>query len=113
MESSTLTALAQPNRLRIVELLRERPRSVAEITERLSLGQPQVSKHLRVLSEAGIVQAKRVAQMRIYQLQPQPFQELEAWLGTFRPTWNDRMDTLEEYLNTLRPGHPSRGSKKR
>jgi DNA-binding transcriptional ArsR family regulator len=101
MNTSTLTALGEPNRMRIVELLRDRPHSVGEITKRLALGQPQVSKHLRVLINAGIVEAKPVAQRRIYQLQPEPFAELESWLGTFRPTWEDRLDTLEDYLRQL------------
>jgi DNA-binding transcriptional ArsR family regulator len=94
----TLSALAEPHRLRIVELLRERPRAVGEITRRLRLRQPQVSKHLQVLSRAGIVEARPMAQRRVYRLRPAPFEELDAWLGTFRPTWNDRLDALEDYL---------------
>ncbi len=113
MNTSTLTALGEPNRMRIVELLRDRPHSVGEITERLAIGQPQVSKHLRVLSEAGIVEAQPVAQRRIYQLQPEPFAELENWLGTFRPTWEDRLDTLEDYLRELQAEEPGRGRKNR
>jgi DNA-binding transcriptional ArsR family regulator len=108
MDTTTLTALGEPNRMRIVELLRDRPYSVGEITESLALGQPQVSKHLRVLSDAGIVEAQPVAQRRIYQLQPEPFAELENWLGTFRPTWEDRLVTLEEYLRELRGERPGR-----
>lgn len=103
MNTATLSALGEPNRLHIVELLRERPRSVGEITARLRLSQPLVSKHLRVLSGAGIVTARPDAQRRIYQLQPRPFAELETWLGTFRPTWHARLDTLEK---VLREGGP-------
>ena len=73
MNAATLSALAEPNRLRIVELLRDKPRSVNEIATRLALRQPQVSKHLRVLNSAGLVRARPVAQQRIYQLQPKPF----------------------------------------
>ena len=112
MDTLTLAALGEPNRLRIVELLRDQPCSVGEITQRLHLSQPQVSKHLRVLSSAGIVQARPVAQRRVYQLQPEPFAALETWLNTFRPTWNDRLDTLEEYLRELHTNQ-RRGEKRK
>jgi DNA-binding transcriptional ArsR family regulator len=102
MNSTTLNALAEPNRLRIVELLRDRPYSVGEIAERLWLRQPQVSKHLRVLSEAGLVEVHPAAQQRIYQLQAQPFKELDSWLETFRQIWDARLDTLDEYLQELK-----------
>jgi DNA-binding transcriptional ArsR family regulator len=95
---TTLGALAESNRLHIVELLRDGPRSVGEIAERLSLRQPQVSKHLRVLSLAGVVEVHPVAQQRIYQLRPQPFYELDAWLESYRHTWDARFDRLEIYL---------------
>ena len=95
---TTLDALAEPNRLRIVELLRDGPCSVGEIADRLSMGQPQVSKHLRVLSAAGIVEARPVAQQRIYQLRRQPFDELDAWLASYRHLWDARFDRLETYL---------------
>lgn len=104
MDSTTLSALAEPNRLRIVELLRSGPSSVGEISDRLILSQPQASKHLRVLSRAGIVEVRPIGQRRIYQLQPEPFAALESWLNSFRPTWEDRMDTLEEYLGDLKAG---------
>lgn len=102
MNMMTLSALAEPNRLRIVELLRDGPRSVGEITERLRLRQPQVSKHLRVLSEAGLVEVHPLAQQRIYQLQSKPFEELDSWLETFRRIWDTRLDTLDEYLQELK-----------
>ena len=94
----TLGALAESNRLHIVELLRDGPRSVGEIAEQLRLRQPQVSKHLRVLSLAGIVEVHQLAQQRIYQLRPQPFYELDAWLESYRHTWDARFDRLETYL---------------
>jgi DNA-binding transcriptional ArsR family regulator len=106
VDTLTLNALGEPSRLRIVELLRERPCSVGEISDRLRLRQPQVSKHLRVLSNAGIVGVRPVAQRRVYQLQREPFAELETWLNTFRPTWEERLDTLEEYLRGLRASQP-------
>ena len=102
MNTMTLSALAEPNRLRIVELLRDKPYSVGEIADRLRLRQPQVSKHLRVLSEAGLVEARPAAQQRIYQLQAKPFEELDSWLETFRRIWDTRLDTLDEYLQDLK-----------
>ena len=94
----TLGALAEPNRLHIVELLRDGPRPVGEIAARLGLAQPQASKHLRVLSEAGVVAVAPAAQRRIYQLRPEPFHELDAWLATYRSIWEARLDRLETYL---------------
>ncbi len=96
--NATLTALAEPNRLRIVELLRDQPRPVGEIAKRLRLRQPQVSKHLRVLSDAGLVDVRPVAQQRIYELRAEPFNELDKWLETFRRSMSDRMDRLEELV---------------
>jgi DNA-binding transcriptional ArsR family regulator len=98
---ATLSALAEPNRLRIVELLRERPRPVNEIVERLGMRQPQVSKHLRVLSGAGLVEAQPVAQQRIYRLRPQPFEELDAWLESYRRFKHESYDRLEAQLEQL------------
>src|SRR6266852_741239 len=86
--NATLTALAEPNRLRIVELLRDRPRPVGEI-----------AKHLRVLSDAGLVDVRPVAQQRIYQLRSEPFNELDTWLETFRRSMTDRMDRLEDLIS--------------
>jgi DNA-binding transcriptional ArsR family regulator len=96
-----LSALAEPNRLQIVELLREGPRSVGEIVERLGLQQPQVSKHLRVLSEAGLVEVRPDAQRRIYQLRPAPLRELEGWVASYRHLWEDSLDRLDDYLKRL------------
>ncbi len=107
MNSGTLSALAEPNRLRIVELLREGPRSVGEIARRLWLRQPQVSKHLRVLSDAGIVEVRPIAQQRFYQLQAEPFEELDTWLDTFRQTWENRLDALDQYLHELQASQPN------
>lgn len=96
-----LSALAEPNRFRIIELLREGPRPVGEIAERLQLRQPQVSKHLRVLSEAGLVEVHPSAQQRIYQLRPASFQAFEVWLESYRKLKEERYDRLEEHLKTL------------
>jgi len=98
----TLSALADPTRLQIVELLRRKPLPVGEIAERLRLQQPQASKHLRVLSDAGLVKAHPVAQKRIYALRPEPFNELEAWLARYRGLMQDRMSRLEEIVEELK-----------
>lgn len=100
--NATLSALAEPNRLRIVELLRDRPRPVGEIVERLRLRQPQVSKHLKVLSDAGLVQVHPVAQKRIYGLRSEPLKELDDWLESFRRSWDDRFDRFDEALRELK-----------
>ena len=98
---ATFSALAEPNRLRIVELLRSGARPVGEIGERLHLHQPQVSKHLRVLKEAGLVDVEVRAQHRYYELRPEPLRELEAWLERFRAITNERLDRLDDYLVQL------------
>lgn len=95
---ATLSALAEPNRLQIVELLRQKPRPVGEIAERLGLKQPQVSKHLRVLSEAGLVEVRAQAQQRIYRLRAEPFKELDAWLERYRRSVEERFDRLDDLI---------------
>lgn len=97
---TAITALAEPNRMRIVELLRGGPRSVNEIAQLLWLKQPHVSKHLRVLSKAGLVRSRPNAQQRFYELQARPFQELNVWLDTFAEVWCDRMDNFDAYLQS-------------
>ncbi|HLZ56973.1 MAG TPA: metalloregulator ArsR/SmtB family transcription factor [Ktedonosporobacter sp.] len=94
-------ALMEPNRLHIVELLRDGPLAVGEITERLGLQQPQVSKHLKILSEAAIVEVQPQANRRIYQLRREPFQELEVWIHSFRRLWEERFNRLDDYLREL------------
>jgi DNA-binding transcriptional ArsR family regulator len=102
MNALTFTALAEPHRLSIVEFLREGPATVADIAKGLFLRQPQTSKHLQVLREAGLVSVKPIAQQRIYALQAQPFQEIESWLETYKPTWEARLDVMEAYLQTIK-----------
>lgn len=97
----TLNALAEPNRLHIVELLQDSPRSVGEIVDKLQLSQPQVSKHLRVLVQAGLAEVQPQAQRRIYKLRPEPFQELNDWLGSFRQVWEERFEQLDDYLKEM------------
>ena len=94
----TLTALAEPHRFEIVELLRDGPRPVGEIVDLLGLHQPQVSKHLRVLSDAGLVEVHAAAQRRIYKLRPQPLHDLDMWLESYRRLWDDRFDRLDDLL---------------
>jgi DNA-binding transcriptional ArsR family regulator len=101
MDMTTLSALAEPNRLHIVELLHEGPLTVGEIANRLQLRQPQASKHLRVLLEAGIVDLHAVANRRIYKLRPEPFKQLDAWLDSYRRVWNERFNILDDYLLEL------------
>jgi len=100
--NTTLSALAEPNRLRMVELLRDGPRSVNDIVAQLHLSQPLVSKHLRVLSTAGLVTARPSGQQRIYQLQEEPFQQLDQWLDSFQRVWHTRLDHLDDYLQELK-----------
>ena len=90
----TFAALAEPNRLRIVDFLRDGPRSVGDIGAVLRLQQPQVSKHLRVLRDARLVDAEVRAQQRLYRLQPNPLRELNAWLERYRSIWDERLDQL-------------------
>ena len=100
---ATLKALAEPSRFQIVEVLRNGPRPVGDLVDRLKLPQPQVSKHLRVLSEAGLVEVRVDAQRRIYELRPAPLQELEVWIERYRSIWEEnyqRLDVLLEEMKT-------------
>ena len=94
-------ALAEPMRRRILDLLRERPHLVGELAERLQLSQPGISKHLRVLREAGLVQVRQDAQRRWYEVRLEPLAELDAWLNTYRHLWEARLDRLDDYLEAL------------
>ncbi|MFS0722432.1 ArsR/SmtB family transcription factor [Paenibacillus sp. 1P07SE] len=94
----TLFTMAEPNRFNIVELLRHGPRSVNEIVQALNLGQPQVSRHLRILSEAGLVHSRTKAQQRIYSLEAAPFQKLDEWFDSFSILWEERLDQFESYM---------------
>ena len=98
---ATLSALAEPNRRQIIELLRRKPRAVGEIVDRLGLRQPQVSKHLRVLSDAGLVEVRPVAQQRIYALRSEPLRELDHWLQQYRQLWEERFEQLDDVIRDL------------
>ena len=90
--------LAEPNRRRILDLLREGERPAGEIVNALSISQPGVSKHLRVLREAGLVGARREGQKRLYRLQADGLADLEQWLVPYRAFWSDRLDALDRHL---------------
>lgn len=109
----TFAALAEPNRFRIVELLRDGPRPVGDIGERLHLNQPQVSKHLRVLKEAGLVDVQARAQQRLYELRPEPLRELSHWVERYRRLWEGRFDELDELISELEREEKSNGRKKK
>lgn len=98
----TFTALAEPNRLRIVELLLDGPRPVGAIGAALRLNQPQVSKHLRVLKEARLVEVESRAQQRVYGLRAERLRELNEWLERYRCIWGERMDHLDELVEELK-----------
>ena len=94
-----LTAISEPNRFRIVELLGDGPRSVGSIVDDLGMGQPQVSRHLRLLAEAGLVEATKQAQRRIYRLRPESMRELNDWMQRFAGLWSERMDRFGSFLD--------------
>ncbi len=94
-----LAVLAEPTRRRIVEALRRRERSVGYLVHVLRMSQPAVSKHLRVLREAGIVSVRTDAQQRFYRLEPEPFRELDEWLAPYRTLWTTHLDALSRHLD--------------
>ena len=98
---SVFEIIAEPNRRAILSLLVSSQQSVGEIERRLRMPQPTVSKHLRVLREAGFVESTVDAQRRLYQLKPEPFQEVDAWLAQFRRFWSTRVDALERHLDRI------------
>ena len=110
MESS-FAIIAEPNRRTILSLLASSERSVGEIERRLRMPQTSVSKHLRVLREAGFVEARVEAQRRVYRLRPEPFMEVDAWLAPFRRLWTAHVDALERHLDRME--ETSRKGKKR
>src|SRR5689334_24097290 len=100
---SVFDVIAEPNRRAILSLLVSSEQSVGEIERRLRMSQPTVSKHLRVLREAGFVESTVDAQRRVYRLKPEPLQELEAWLAPFRRVWSAHLDRLERHLDRVDP----------
>jgi DNA-binding transcriptional ArsR family regulator len=98
---SVFEIIAEPNRRAILSLLVRSEQSVGEIERGLGMPQPAVSKHLRVLREAGFVEATVDAQRRVYRLRPEPLQEIDAWLAPFRRFWNAHVDALERHLDRM------------
>lgn len=98
MTSVVFEALADPTRRRVLELLSEQDLSAGEIAAAFTVSRPAVSRHLRVLREAGLVRATRDSQRRVYGLDPAPLREIDAWLDRYRRFWPDRLDALEEHL---------------
>jgi DNA-binding transcriptional ArsR family regulator len=98
---SVFEVIAEPNRRAILSLLVSSEQSVGEIERQLRMPQPTVSKHLRVLREAGFVEATVDAQRRLYRLRPEPLQEVEAWLAPFRRFWSAHVDALERHLDRM------------
>ena len=105
--------IAEPNRRAILSLLASSQQSVGEIERQLGMPQPTVSKHLRVLREAGFVEATVDAQRRLYRLRPEPLQEIDAWLAQFRRFWSAHIDALERHLDRMdrEQNRPSTSSK--
>jgi DNA-binding transcriptional ArsR family regulator len=99
MTATTFDVLAEPTRRRILDLLLDRERPVGELVKKLKLSQPGVSKHLRVLREAGLVSVHTEAQRRIYEIRPEPLEEIAEWLEPYRRLWADRLDALERHLD--------------
>lgn len=100
---STIAVLAEPNRRRILDLLRNGERPVGEVAAELRLAQPSVSKHLKALREAGLVTVRPDAQRRLYRLRLEPLLELDQWLEPYRRMWADRLDDLERHLDEMTP----------
>src|SRR3954454_21828955 len=97
--ATTFDVLAEPTRRRILDEVRDRERSVGELVEALRVSQPGVSKPLRVLREAGLVEVRQDAQRRLYRVRPEPLAEIDSWLEPYRKLWNDRLDALGRHLN--------------
>src|SRR5262245_32288256 len=99
--TAALDVLSEPSRRRILDLLRTDERSVGDLVAALGASQPAVSKHLRVLREAGLVEARVDAQRRLYRVRPEPLQEIDAWLEPYRRLWESRLDDLERHLDQM------------
>jgi DNA-binding transcriptional ArsR family regulator len=110
---SVFEVIAEPNRRAILSLLVLSEQSVGEIERQLRMSQPTVSKHLRVLREAGFVESTVDAQRRLYRLRPEPLQEVEAWLSPFRRFWSRHVDALERHLDRMDQSTPTKKKTRR
>lgn len=99
--ASTFEILAEPHRRDILDLLRTGERAVGDLVDHLPLSQPTVSKHLKVLREAGLVEVRQDAQRRWYRLRPEPLAEIDAWLAPYRQMWHDRLNALQRHLDNM------------
>jgi DNA-binding transcriptional ArsR family regulator len=93
--------LAEPARRRILDVLRTGERPVGDLVDELAMSQPSVSKHLRVLREAGFVDVRAEAQRRVYRLRTEPLRTIDDWLAPYRRLWSERLDDLERHLDTM------------
>ena len=109
---SAFGIIAEPNRRAILSLLASSERSVSEIEHRLRMPQPSVSKHLKILRNAGLVEARVDAQRRVYRIRHQPLREVDAWLEPFRRFWSSHVDALERHLDRMEQQPHTRGKKK-
>lgn len=110
---SAFEIIAEPNRRAIISLLVSSQQSVGQIERRLRMSQPTVSKHLRVLRDAGFVESTVDAQRRLYRLRPEPLQELDDWLAPFRRFWSSHVDALERHLDRMDQSTPTKRKEKR
>jgi DNA-binding transcriptional ArsR family regulator len=101
MAVATFEVLAEPNRRRILDLLRDQERPVGVLVEALGVSQPAVSKHLKVLRDAGLVAVRADAQRRLYRVRPEPLRAIDDWLAPYRAMWSDRLDDLEHHLDAM------------
>jgi DNA-binding transcriptional ArsR family regulator len=99
--SDVFNAIAEADRREILDVLIAGEKAVGEIVDDLSMSQPQVSKHLRVLSEVGLVTYRAEGRRRLYRVQPAPLQSLHEWLAKYERAWNERMDRVDDYLKEL------------
>ena len=98
---SPFDVIAEPNRRRILDLLREQERPVGDLVEALAVSQPAVSKHLRVLRDAGLVESRTDAQRRLYRVRAEPLQSIDDWLAPYRAMWSSALDDLERHLDSI------------
>lgn len=106
--TAVLEAIAEPTRRRILDAVRGGERSVSDIVEIVGMHQPGVSRHLKVLRDAGLVEVRREAQRRLYRLQPEPLKEVDEWLEPYRAEWADRLDALERHLERTTTNHATK-----
>ncbi len=109
---SAFAILAEPSRRAILSLLASTERSVGEIERQLHMPQPSVSKHLRILRDAGFVESRVDAQRRVYRIRPEPFMEVDAWLAPFRRFWSSHVDALERHLDRMEQVPPKKGKQR-